>query len=49
MALNMALHKNGVEFCQKLNGNISFNLTAQEKDMRRRTVSDKLLVIFTRG
>ena len=43
MAKNMALHKNGVEFCQKLNFNISFHLTSQETDVRLRTVSVKLL------
>ena len=47
MPLMNVLHKNGIEFPQQLNGNISFNLTSQENDVRRRTVLDKLFAIFT--
>jgi hypothetical protein len=36
MAENVALHKNGIEIYQKLNGGISFHLTVKENGMRRR-------------
>ena len=34
---NAALHQNGIEICQKVNGGISFHLTAHENDVRRCT------------
>ena len=36
---NVALHKNGIEIYQKVNGGISFHLTIQENGVRRRTMS----------
>jgi hypothetical protein len=39
MAGNVALHNNVIEIYQKVNGGISFYLTAQENGMRRRTMS----------
>jgi hypothetical protein len=38
MAENVALHKNGIEIYQNVNGGISFHLTPQENSMRHRTM-----------
>ena len=38
MIENAALHINGIEFCQKLNGVISFPPTLKENDVRRCTM-----------
>jgi hypothetical protein len=43
---NAALHQNGIEICQKVNGGISFHLTAQENDVRHRTMSRCGVPIF---
>jgi hypothetical protein len=38
MIENAALHINGIELCQKLNGGISFHPTLKENDVRRCTM-----------
>jgi hypothetical protein len=38
MVENTALHKNGIEIYQKVNGGISFHLPVQENSVRRRTM-----------
>jgi hypothetical protein len=43
MAENVALHENGIEIYQKVNGGISFHLSAQENGVRRRTMSHNFL------
>jgi hypothetical protein len=44
---HVALHKNVIEIYQKVNGGISFQLTAQENGVRRHTMSHNFFVIFT--
>ena len=38
LAENVALHENGIEIYQKVNGGISFHLPVQENSVRRRTM-----------
>jgi hypothetical protein len=46
-AENVALHENGIEIYQKVNGDISCHPTAQENGVRRHTMSHNCFVIFT--
>jgi hypothetical protein len=47
MAENVAVHENGIEIYQQVNGGISFHLTAKENGIRRGTCHTIVLVIFT--